>query len=54
MTREELAEMVEMEVSGGTFADYLSSLRRAGLIDEEHHATMRASDILFPGEGRRA
>jgi hypothetical protein len=46
MTKDELAERVEMTASGGTFSTYLSTLRRNGLIDVQG-GTVRASDTLF-------
>ena len=46
MSREELAERVEMTVSGGTFQTYLATLRRNGLVDVDGGG-VTASDTLF-------
>ena len=46
LTREALAEAVEMEVTGGTFGTYLSTLRRNGLVEVDG-ATVAAADTLF-------
>ena len=49
VTRAELAERAEVSAAGGTFSDYLSSLRRNGLIDESG-GQIRAGAALFLGE----
>jgi hypothetical protein len=51
LTRAELAERAEVSAAGGTFSDYLSSLRRNGLLDEAG-GLVRAGEALFLG-GRR-
>jgi hypothetical protein len=48
LSREELADAAEIEVSGGTFGDYLSTLRRTGLIEEDGRQ-VKAADTLFLG-----
>lgn len=45
--RANLADMVNMTASGGTFNTYLSDLRRNGLISE-HGKRLVGNDILFP------
>jgi len=50
MTREELGEASGVVASGGTFGDYLSTLRRNGLIDDLRGGAVRASDSLFLAE----
>lgn len=52
LTRDDLAEAVEMSPSSGTFSTYLGHLRRNGLIDEPQRGEVRASDDLFPGAAR--
>jgi hypothetical protein len=47
ITREELAELTEFTISGGTFNTYLSILRRNALI-EIAGPEVRAADILWP------
>jgi hypothetical protein len=49
VTKEELADLVEMTVTGGTFQTYLGTLRRNGLIDVDA-GYVRASDTLFIAE----
>lgn len=44
--RQQLADSVSMEVSGGTFSTYLGTLRRNGLIEVEG-SEVRASEVLF-------
>lgn len=51
MTREELAEKSGFEVKGGTFASYLSQLRRNGLIKESGDKVM-ISDEIFLGSDK--
>jgi hypothetical protein len=51
VTRAELAERSEVSAAGGTFSDYLSSLRRNGLIDEQS-GVIRAGEALFLGSAR--
>jgi hypothetical protein len=51
VTRAELAERAEVSAAGGTFSDYLSSLRRNGLIDESG-GLIRAGAALFLGDRR--
>ena len=47
-TREELAEVVNMEARGGTYLTYLSVLRRNKLIDDSGPGgVLKASDSLF-------
>ncbi len=46
LSKEDLAERVEMTASGGTFTTYLSTLRRNGLVDVDS-GMVRASDTLF-------
>jgi hypothetical protein len=48
LTREELGQAVGMSHTSGTFSDYLSALRRAGLLDESNGA-VRANPDLFLG-----
>ena len=48
LTRQDLAEAVEMSVSSGTYGTYLGILRRNALIDERN-GTVVASDILIHG-----
>lgn len=47
ITREELGERSGFTVSGGTFSDYLSMLKRNGLV-EVNGNEVRATEILFP------
>jgi len=47
ITREELGERSGFTVSGGTFSDYLSQLRRNGLV-EVNGDDVRATEVLFP------
>jgi uncharacterized protein len=47
ITRQEIADQVGMQSSGGTFNTYLGDLRRNGLITEQHKRCT-ANDILFP------
>ena len=47
ISRDELASVVGMTASGGTFTTYLGDLRRNGLITEQHKRCT-ANDILFP------
>lgn len=49
--RSELADLVEMTASGGTFSTYLGTLRRNGLVEMEGDL-VRASSTLFLGVGR--
>ncbi len=51
ITRQDVADAVGMQSSGGTFNTYLGDLRRNGLITEEQKRCT-ANDILFPGGGR--
>jgi len=53
MSRNELAERVGIEATGGTFGTYLSTLRRNGLLDERD-GQLHAADVLFlaPGSQR--
>lgn len=46
--KDQLAELVEMVATGGTFQTYLSTLRRNGLI-EVSGGEIVASDTLFIG-----
>jgi hypothetical protein len=48
LTRQELAEEVEMEPSGGTFNTYLGTLRRNGLAEVDG-AEVTAGEALFVG-----
>lgn len=45
--RDELAELVNMQVTGGTFNTHLGDLRRNGLVNERDRCAV-ANDILFP------
>lgn len=47
ITREQVAESVNMAVDGGTFTTYFSDLKRNGLITERGGVAV-ANDILFP------
>ena len=47
VSREALAISVDMTASGGTFGNYLSILRRNGLIAEQG-GILKAADILWP------
>lgn len=47
VTREELGERSGFTVSGGTFGDYLSMLRRNGLV-EVNGDEVKATEVLFP------
>jgi len=47
INRRELGAESGVDASGGTFSDYLSSLRSAGLLDESQ-GDLRAAAILFP------
>jgi hypothetical protein len=51
LTRTELGERSEIVTTSGTFSDYLSALRRNGLLDEQG-GILRAGAALFLG-GRR-
>lgn len=48
MSREELAAIVNLEPSGGTFGSYLSMLKTAGLADVNGQQ-VRAAEVLFLG-----
>ena len=50
ITRQELADALDrpLEVTGGTFTTYLSTLRRNGLVDETSDG-IRAADVFFSG-----
>jgi predicted transcriptional regulator len=48
LAREDLAEAAGIAVTGGTFGDYLSMLRRTGLIEEDGRL-VRAAETLFLG-----
>lgn len=48
--RAELAKAVGMEVSGGGFQTYLSTLRSNGLIEEPDRGQVAASGVFFIGE----
>jgi hypothetical protein len=48
-TRDQLAEYVEMNASGGTFGTYLSELVRNGLVEKTGDGSYRATDILMKG-----
>jgi hypothetical protein len=48
LTREQLAEALDMAASGGTFSTYLSRLRSNGLA-EVQGAQVRAGSVLFEG-----
>lgn len=48
LTKDQLADRVQMTASGGTFTTYLSTLRRNGLVDVDGQM-VRASDTLFIG-----
>lgn len=52
VSRPELAERAEISAAGGTFSDYLSSLRRNGLLDETQPGVVRAGAALFLGSDR--
>lgn len=47
ISREAIADAVNMEKTGGTFSTYLGDLRRNGLITERGGIAI-ANDILFP------
>lgn len=47
VTREQLAEAVEMAQSGGTFSTYLGTLRRNGLVTEAGGRIV-ATDVVWP------
>jgi hypothetical protein len=49
LTRAELGERAEISPTSGTFSDYLSMLRRNGLLDESG-SVIRAGEALFLGE----
>ena len=49
MTRADLGERSEISPTSGTFSDYLSMLRRNGLLEEEG-GQIRAGSALFLGE----
>jgi hypothetical protein len=51
LTRAELGERAEISSTSGTFGDYLSALRRNGLLDETGDR-IRAGEALFLGEHR--
>lgn len=46
LSREELGERAQIEMTGGTFGTYLGILRRNALI-EENNGTVRAADIII-------
>jgi hypothetical protein len=48
LAREDLADAAGIAVTGGTFGDYLSMLRRTGLIEEDGRH-VRAAATLFLG-----
>lgn len=48
VTRGELAELTELEQTGGTFGTYLGDLRRNGLADEADDG-IRAAEVFFLG-----
>lgn len=52
LSRADLAERAEVSAAGGTFSDYLSALRRNGMLDESQPGIVRAGEALFLG-GRR-
>jgi hypothetical protein len=47
VTRQDLADRVEMSATSGTFTSYLSTLRRNGLLEDLPGGYVRASDNLF-------
>lgn len=47
LSREELGERAEISTTSGTFSDYLSYLRRNGLV-EERDGTIVAAEALYP------
>lgn len=49
MTRETLADALNLAVSGGTFSTYLSRLRSPGLIEERSGHQVRAAAALMEG-----
>lgn len=49
LTRQQLAEKLGLEASGGTFSTYLSRLRSNGLAEVDR-GTVRAAETLFTGE----
>ena len=49
LTRSELGERAEISTTSGTFSDYLSMLRRNGLLDESQPGVVRAGAALFLG-----
>lgn len=49
ITREDLGKAAEISPASGTFSDYLSSLRTAGLL-EEQRGLLRISQDLFVGD----
>lgn len=51
LSRDAIADAVEMQRTGGTFNTYLGDLRRNGLITESRGVAV-ANDILFPGGSR--
>jgi hypothetical protein len=52
MSRGELAERVGIELTGGTYGTYLSTLRRNGLVDEGG-GQLHAADVLFLSPGAK-
>jgi hypothetical protein len=48
VTRQDLAAAVDLELTGGTFSTYLSTLRRNGLAEETGDG-IRAADVFFLG-----
>lgn len=50
LSREQLAEAAEMEVSGGSFGDYLSALRSSGCADESCRGSFVEGHALAMGE----
>lgn len=47
LSREDLAENLNLTASGGTFTAYLSRLRSTGLIEEDGEKRVRASSELM-------
>lgn len=50
LTREQLAEAASMEVSGGSFGDYLSALRSAGCVDQEGKGFVAGHALFLGGQ----
>lgn len=50
LTRAELGERAGISHASGTFSDYLSMLRRNGLLDEGEPGQVRAGEALFLGD----